>query len=75
LASVEEAQKLISKKTILIDGSDVDVRPYEAFSKSGIDKLRPGEIKRSMLQGGLAKKTTSEMIKNDLEKIDVTNVR
>jgi len=71
LASVEEAQKLIEKRNILIDGSLVDVRAYEAFSKGGIDENRPDEIKRSVFLGGLSKGTTSQMIKDDLQKIDL----
>jgi len=71
MASVEEAQKLIEKRNILIDGSLVDVRAYEAFAKGGIDESRPDEIKRSVFLGGLSKGTTSQMIKDDLQKMDV----
>jgi len=71
MASVEEAQKLIEKRNILIDGSLVDVRAYEAFAKGGIDESRPDEIKRSVFLGGLSKGTTSQMIKDDLQRMDV----
>jgi len=71
LASVEEAQKLIEKRNILIDGSSVDVRAYEAFAKGGIDENRLDEIKRSVFLGGLSKGTTSQMIKDDLQKVDL----
>jgi len=71
MASVEEAQKLIKKRNILIDGSLVDVRAYEAFAKGGIDESRPDEIKRSVFLGGLSKGTTSQMIKEDLQKMDL----
>jgi len=71
LASVEEAQKLIEKRNIIIDGSLVDVRAYEAFAKGDVDKMRPDEIKRSVFLGGLSRGTTSRMIKDDLEKMDV----
>jgi len=71
LASIEEAQKLIEKRNILIDGSLVDVRAYEAFAKGGIDESRPDEIKRSVFLGGLSKGTNSQMIKDDLQKMDV----
>jgi len=70
LASIEEAQKLIEKRNILIDGSLVDVRAYEAFAKGGIDESRPDEIKRSVFLGGLSKGTTSQMIKDDLQKME-----
>jgi len=62
MASVEEAQKLIAKKSILIDGSFVNVRAYEAMAT---------EIQRSVFLGGLSNGTTSQMIKDDLEKIKV----
>jgi len=71
LASIEEAQKLIEKSNILIDGSLVDVRAYEAFAKGGIDESRPDETKRSVFLGGLSKGTTSQMIIDDLQKMDV----
>jgi len=71
LASIEEAQKLIEKRNILIDGSLVDVRPYEAFVKGGIDESRPDETKRSVFLGGLSKGTTSQMIRDDLQKMDI----
>jgi len=71
LASVEEAQRLIEKRNIQIDGSLVDVRAYEAFDKGGIDESRPDEIKRSVFLGGLSQGTTSQMIKDDLNKMDV----
>jgi len=71
MSSVEEAQKLIKKRNIIIDGSLVDVRAYEAFAKGGIDESRPDEIKRSVFLGGLSKGTTSQMIKEDLQKMDV----
>merc|ERR1712060_567214 len=71
LASVEEAQKLIEKRNITIDGSLVDVRAYEAFAKGNVDKIRPDEIRRSVFLGGLSRGTTSRMIKDDLEKMDV----
>jgi len=37
MASVEEAQDLIQRGNILIDGSLVDVRAYDAFEMGGID--------------------------------------
>jgi len=71
MASVEEAQELIEKRNIVIDGSPIDVRAYEAFAKGGIDESRPDEIKRSVFLGGLSKGTTSQMIKDGLRKMDL----
>jgi len=71
MASVEEAQNLIEKGKILIDGSLVEVRAYAAFAKVGSDESRPDEIRQSVFLGGLSKGTTSQMIKDDLQKLDV----
>jgi len=71
LGSVEEAQQLIKKGRIFIDGSQVDVRPYEAFAKDDLDKRLPDDTKRSVFIGGLSNGTTGQMIINDLEKLDV----
>jgi len=71
MASVEEAQNLIEKRNILIDGFLVDVRAYEPFAKGSFDDRRSHEIKRSVFLGGLSEGTTSQMIKDDLQKIYV----
>lgn len=71
MGSVEEARSLIEKRKILIDGSLVDVRPYEAFAKDDMDKKLPDDIKRSVFLGGLCNGTTSQMIKDDLDRLDV----
>jgi len=71
LSSVEEAQRLIEKRNILIDGALVDVRAYEAFAKCDAEKIQPDEIKRSVFLGGLSRGTTSLMIEDDLEKMNV----
>jgi len=71
LGSVEEAQRLIKKGRIFIDGSQVDVRPYEAFAKDDLDKRLPDDTKRSVFIGGLSNGTTGQMIIEDLEKLDV----
>jgi len=71
LGSVNEAQRLIEKGKINIDGSLVDVRPYEAFAKDNLEKKLPDDIKRSVFLGGLTTGTTGQRIKDDLEKMDV----
>jgi len=71
LGSVEQAQRLIEKGKIMIDGSQVDVRPYEAFAKDNLEKRLPDDIKRSVFLGGLPNGTTGQMIKEELEKLDV----
>merc|ERR1739838_1017018 len=71
MSSVEEAQRLIEKRNILIDGTLVDVRAYQAFAKCDVEKIQPDEIKRSVFLGGLARGTTTQMIKDDLQKMNV----
>lgn len=71
LGSVSEAQRLIEKGKINLDGSLVDVRPYEAFAKDNLEKKLPDDIKRSVFLGGLVTGTTGQRIKDDLEKMDV----
>jgi len=71
LGSVEEAQRLIKKGKIMIDDSQVDVRPYEEFVKDTPDKKLPDDIKRSVFLGGLPNGTTGKDIREELEKLDV----
>jgi len=68
LGSVEEAQRLVEKGTIVIDGAVIRVRPFEAFTKDNKKKL-PDEVERSVFLGGLAAGTTAEMIKDELGKM------
>jgi len=71
MSSVEEAQRLIEKRNILIDGTLVDVRAYEAFAKCDVEKIQPDTIQRSVFLGGLSRGTTSQMIKDDLDKMNM----
>merc|ERR1719427_1310451 len=68
LGSVEEAQKLVEKGTIVIDGAIIRVRPFEAFTRDNKKKL-PDEVERSVFLGGLAAGTTADMIKDELGKM------
>merc|ERR1712066_522088 len=71
MSSIEEAQKIIDQGKIMIDGSCVDVRPYEAFAKDYVSKKIPFDVKRSVFLGGLARGTTGQMIRNKLETLDI----
>jgi len=73
LGSVQEAQKLVEKGTIIIDGAIIRVRPFEAFTRDNKKKL-PDEVERSVFLGGLAVGTTAEMIKDELGKIGLVVV-
>jgi len=66
LASADEAKRLIKERSIMIEGMDVDIRPYQAFTKKNKDKLLDVS-RRSVFLGGLAKGTTTQMIKKELE--------
>lgn len=73
LGSVEEAQRLVEKGTIVIDGAVIRVRPFEAFTRDNKKKL-PDEVERSVFLGGLAAGTTAEMIKDELGKMSLVVV-
>jgi len=64
LGSVQEAQILIAKGSIMIDGVRIVVRPFK-------DQSLNGGIRHSVFLGGLANGTTAEMIKQELAKLDV----
>jgi len=71
LGSVDEAQRMIEKGKIIIEGCPVDVRPYEAFVKENLEMKLPDDIKRSVFLGGIPIGTTGQLIKDELEKLDV----
>merc|ERR1719184_117136 len=73
LGSVEEAQKLVENGSIVIDGSVVRVRPFEAYTQDNVKKL-PDEVERSVFLGGLATGTTAEMIRDELRKMGLVVV-
>lgn len=58
LGSVQEAQLMVRRGKIVIEGTFVDVRPYEAFVKEGLKMGCKNEIKRSVFLGGLPSSTT-----------------
>lgn len=70
LASVDQAQMLIKKGRITIDGTEVDVRPYRPYNVVGRKQL-PDAVSRSVFLGGLACGTTRHMIKDEVEKLGV----
>jgi hypothetical protein len=68
LASAAEAKRLIKERTIILDGNDVDIRPYQAFTEKNYEKLL-NVNRRSVFLGGLRKGTTTQMIKKELESL------
>jgi len=73
LGSVEEAQRLIEKGTIVMDQMVVRVRPFEARSSNNQIK-KPDETERSVFLGGLRLGTTPEMIRDELRKMGLVVV-
>jgi len=67
LGSVEEAQRLIQKGTIVIDGTVVKVRAFEPPTHD-MEKKLPDEVERSVFLGGVPKGTTAKMIKDALRR-------
>lgn len=68
LKSVGEAQRLINKGTVMINGVTVDVRRYEAITKKQQERLADIS-RRSIFLGGLQKETTPKIIRGDLAMI------
>jgi len=68
LGSVEEAQRLVKKGTIVIDETVVRVRQFKAFAGDKKQKW-PDEIERSIFLGGLSSDTTAKTIIDELRKM------
>jgi len=69
LSTVEEAQCIIRRGKIVIDGWQVDVRQYQPYDH--LKRKLSDDIKRSVFLGGLSNGTTGQMIKNELKKYGV----
>jgi len=74
LGSVEEAQDMIRRGKIVIKGTWVDVRPFEAFVKDRLKMGTEDEIKRSIFLGGLSNSTTGWSIKERLTQLGFKTV-
>lgn len=68
LASAAEAEKMIKEGHVMIEGMNVEVRPWKAFTKKTYRKLVDAG-RRSVFLGGLREGTTSKMIKRKLKKL------
>jgi len=73
LKSVEEAKRLIEKGSIIIDGLEVDVRPYKAVTKKQQERLID-ITRRSVFLGGLGKEITPKIIRSELAIIGMSVV-
>jgi len=68
LGSVKEAELMLQKGTIIIDGCTVNVRPYKAFMQKETDRQRDID-KRSVFLEGLTSAMTVRIIKTEMEKL------
>jgi len=71
MRSVEEAKELVKKGVIKINGSEVQVRPFNSYMKQSKSKKIPNVGKRSIFLGGLPNGTTSDDIKGVFMKMDI----
>jgi len=62
MRSVEEAKDLVEKGVIMIDGFEVEVRPFNSLMKQSESKKIPNIGKRSVFLGGLSPGTTAKDI-------------
>lgn len=73
LGSVQEAQNMIKRGKVMIEGTLVDVRPYQAFRKDNL-KMYSEVVKRSIFLRGLSRSTTCWMIKKRLADLGFVTV-
>jgi len=66
MRTVEQAKDLIEKRVIMIDGLEVEVRPYNSLTKLSELKKLPNVGKRSIFIGGLSPGTTTKNLQDDL---------
>lgn len=71
MRSVDEAKSLVEKGVITINGSEVQVRPFNSLMKQSKSKKIPNVEKRSIFLGGLPSGTTSKEIKEVFMKMDI----
>jgi len=69
MRTVEQAKDLIEKGVIMIDGLEVEVRPYNSLTKLSELKKLPNVGKRSVFIGGLSPGTTTKNLQDVLLKM------
>jgi len=67
METVDQAQDLIKKGVIMIEGLEVEVRPYNSLTKLSALKKLPYVQKRSVFIGGLPIGTTTKNLQDALE--------
>jgi len=69
MRTVEQAKDLIEKGVVMIDGLEVEVRPYNSLTKLSELKKLPNVGKRSVFIGGLSSATTTKNLQDVLLKM------
>jgi len=69
LRSAEQAKELVAKGKIILEGVEVDVRPYNSLTKLSELKKIPNVGKRSIFLGGLPIGTTVKDLKEAIQKL------
>lgn len=69
MRSVQEAKELVERGTILMNGVEVEVRPFNSMMKQSESRKIPNIKKRSVFLGGLSEGTTAKDIKNVFTKM------
>jgi len=64
MRSAQEAKALVDKGTIMINGFEVEVRPFNALMKQSESRKIPNVNKRSVFLGGLSEGTTAKDIQD-----------
>jgi len=67
MKTVDQAKDLINKGVIMIEGLEVEVRPYNSLTKLSELKKLPNVGKRSVFIGGLSPGTTTKNVQDVLE--------
>jgi hypothetical protein len=71
MRSVEEAKELVQRGTILMNGVEVEVRPFNSLMKQSESRKIPNIRKRSVFLGGLSDGTTAKDIQDEFTKMGI----
>jgi len=69
MKTVDQAKDLVDKGTIMIEGLEVEVRPYNSFTKLSELRKLPNVGKRSVFIGGLSTCATTKQLQDALSKM------
>jgi len=71
MRSVQEAKELVELGTIMINGVEVEVRPFNSLMKQSESRKIPNIKKRSIFLGGLSDSTTARDIQEALAELGI----